>query len=132
MDSDLEKRRELLFAAEPPDQVDRAYTILSGLPNLRTSRSEKAHTLEVSYNLRNYTLEGLERALEQEGFVLDHSFLHQMARNIIYYCEDTGLHNMEIKTHNTKRNEKDLFVEISAQHPHHEHASIPPELREFE
>ncbi len=131
MDSDLEKRRELLFAAEPADQVDRAYSILSGLPKLKILQSEKPHTLEVSYNLKDYTLAGLERALEQEGFVLDHSFLHQMARNIIYYCEDTGLHNMEIRSHNTKRNEKDVFVEIS-QLPHHERASVPPELREFE
>lgn len=132
MDNDLEKRRELLFTAQPADQASRALSILSGLPKLKTSRSDKPCTLVVSYNLKDYTLAGLEQALEQEGFVLDHSFLHQMARNIIYYCEDTGRHNMEIKSHVTKKNEKEVFVEVSGQHTHHEHAGIPPELREYE
>ncbi len=132
MDNDLEKRRELLFSAEPADQADRALSILSGLPRLKVAHSDKPFALEVHYNLKDYTLAGLEQALEQEGFFLDHSFLHQMARNIIYYCEDTGRHNMEIRSHPTKKNEKDVFVEISGQHPHHEYASIPPELREYE
>ena len=132
MDNDLEKRRELLFTAEPAFQVDRALAILSGLPKLKASRADKPHALEVSYNLKDYTLAGLELALEQEGFVFDRSFLHQMDRNIIYYCEDTGRHNMEIKSHVTKKNEKEVFVEVSGQHMHHEHAVIPPELREYE
>ena len=85
-----------------------------------------------SYNLRDYTLAGLEHALDQEGFHLDHSFLHNVSRNIIYYCEDTTLHNMEIPTHVTKKNEKDLFVEVHEQHTHDEHASIPPKLRRYE
>ena len=132
MNNDLEKRRELLFAAEPADQVSRALTILNGLPGLKSIRSDKPCTLEISYNLRDYTLAGLEHALEQEGFKLDHSFLHQMGRNIIYYCEDTGRHNMEIRSHVTKKNEKDVFVEVSGQHTHNENAGIPPELREYE
>ncbi len=132
MDNDLEKRRELLFTAEPADQVDRALSILSGLPKLKASRSNKSCTLEVCYNLKDYTLAGLEQALEQEGYILDRSFLHQMARNIIYYCEDTGRHNMEIRSHVTKKNEKEVFVEVSGQHLHHEQAVIPPELREYE
>lgn len=129
---DLEKRRELLFTAEPADQVTRALAILKGLPNLKTERTDKAHTLEIRYNLRDYTLAGLEQALEQEGFNLDHSFLHQIGRNIIHYCEDTCRHNMEIRGHVTKKNEKDVFVEVCGHHPHKEHAGQPPELREYE
>ena len=132
MSNDLEKRRELLFAPEPADQVIRALAILSGLPNLEAAASEKAHTLEIRYNLRDYTLENLERALEQEGFALDHSFLHHVARNIIYYCEDTCRHNMESRGHLTKKVEKELFVEVSAHHLHHENAGLPPEQRGFE
>jgi hypothetical protein len=132
MDSDLEKRRELVFTAEPADQENRALTLLEGLPNLKIARSDKPHTLEVSYNLKDYTLSGLEQALELEGFSLDHSFLHQISRNIIYYCEDTARHNMEIPSHITKKNEKDVFVEVGAHHMHREHAGIPPDMREFE
>jgi len=129
---DLEKRRELLFTAEPADQVTRALAILSGLPDLKADRAPAAYTLEIIYNLRDYTLEDLENALEKEGFYLDHSFLHNIGRNIIYYCEDTIRHNMEIRGHVTKKNEKELFVEVCGQHLHQEHAAKPPEQREFE
>lgn len=129
---ELEKSRELLFAAEPADQVSRALTILNGLPGLKAERAQKANTLIIHYNLRNYTLAGLEHALKLEGFHLDHSFLHQVGRNIIYYCEDTTLHNMEIRGHVTKKNEKEVFVEVCGHHSHPDLAGKPPELREFE
>ncbi|MFA6970361.1 MAG: hypothetical protein WC208_03065 [Gallionella sp.] len=129
---DLEKKRELWFAKEPADQVARALTILSGLTNLQAFATAKAHVLEIHYNLRDYTLAGLEHALEQEGFCLDQGLLHQVSRNIIYYCEDTSRHNMEIRGHVTKKNERDVFVEVGAHHLHKEHASKPPELREYE
>lgn len=129
---DLEKQRELWFTIEPADQTARALAILSGLPNLKAAHTPKAHVLEIRYNLRDYTLEGLEHALEQEGFLLDHSFLHHVGRNIIYYCEDTTRHNMEIPDHLTKKNEKGIFVEVHDQHLHKNHADILPELREFE
>jgi hypothetical protein len=132
MINDLEKRRELLFTAEPADQATRALVILRGLPNLKADPAPAAHTLEIRYNLRDYTLEDLENALEQEGFHLDHSFLHNIARNIIYYCEDTTRHNMEIRGHVTKKNEKELFVEVCGHHLHQENAGKPPELREYE
>lgn len=129
---DLEKHRELWFASETVGQVERALTILSGLPNLKAERGSKPHVLEIRYNLREYTLAGLERALEQEGFLLDHSFLRSVGRNVIYYCEDTSLHNMEIRGHVTKKNESEVFVEVHGQHLHQEHAGRPPELREYE
>ncbi len=132
MINDLEKRRELLFAPEPADQITRALAILSGLPNLQAYAHPAPYTLEIRYNLRDYTLEDLERALEQEGFCLDHSFLHNVGRNIIYYCEDTCRHNMEIRGHMTKKNEKELFLEVSGHHQHQDLGIKPPELREFE
>jgi hypothetical protein len=129
---DLEKRRELLFTDEPKDQVTHALVILSGLPKIEVHRSVKSNTLDLCYNLRDYTLEDLERAIEQEGFHLNHSFMHQIGRNIIYYCEDTTRHNMEIRGHVTKKNESEVFVSVHEQHHHQEHASKPPELREYE
>ena len=129
---DLEKRRELLFAPEPVDQAVRAQAILNGLPNLQAGPILSPCSLEIRYNLRDYTLEDLERALEREGFHLDHSFLHNVGRNVIYYCEDTCRHNMEIRGHLTKKNEKELFIEVSSHHPHQELAIKPPDLREFE
>ncbi|MDX8378746.1 MAG: hypothetical protein R8K48_01700 [Gallionella sp.] len=132
MTNELEKCRELLFTAEPSDQASRAFTLLSGLADLQVELSNSPHALTIGYHLRNYTLASLEHALEHEGFQLEHTFLHQIGRNIIYYCEDTARHNMEIRGHPTKKNEKDVFVEVSSHHPHKEHVIKPPELREFE
>ncbi|HCJ50897.1 MAG: hypothetical protein COS43_04280 [Gallionellales bacterium CG03_land_8_20_14_0_80_55_15] len=129
---DLDKHRELLFTPEPADQVERALMLLSGLPKLTVAVSHKAHALDIRYNLLDYTLAGLEHALTADGFLLDRSLLHNVGRNIIYYCEDTTLHNMETPSHVTKKNEKDLFVEVHDQHTHDDHAVIPPKLRRYE
>lgn len=129
---ELEKKRELYFTTEPENQVARALVILSGLPNLTAFHTPKAHVLGVHYNLRDYTLAGLEHALEEEGFQLDHSFFHQVSRNVIYYCEDTSRHNMEIRGHVTKKNESVVFVGVHGQHSQNASASRPPELREYE
>ena len=126
---DLEKKRALVFTSEPAGQAVRALTLLSGLPKLEATHTDKGNVLEIRYNLRDYTLEGLEHALEQEGFHLDHSFLHSVGRNVIYYCEDTTLHNIEIPGHVTKKNEKDIFVEV---HDQHNHDAIPPQQRRYE
>lgn len=128
---DLDKQREIVFTPEPADQVERALLLLCGLPNLTVSSSAKPHTLEIRYNLRDYTLAGLEHALTVEGFTLDHSFLHSIGRNIIFYCEDTTLHNLETPTHVTKQNEKDVFVEVHDQHSH-DHELIPPKHPRYE
>lgn len=128
---DLDKHREILFAPEPSDQVERALLLLCGLPNLTVSSSSKPHTIEIHYNLKDYTLAGLEHALTSEGFALDHSFLHTVGRNIINYCEDTTLHNLETPTHITKKNEKDVFVGVHDQHSH-EHELIPPKIQRYE
>lgn len=108
----------------------RALKILNGLPNLTAYHTPKAHVLGVNYNLRDYTLSGLEQALALEGFLLDRSFFHQVGRNVIHYCEDTTRHNMEIRGHLTKKNEKEVFVGLSGHH--HSHAIKPPEQREYE
>ncbi len=130
--SDLHKQRELVFAGEPHDQVARAYVLLEGLADCKVQHSDKANTLLVSYSLEHYTLEGLERALSEQGFVLDNSMLHRITRQIIYYCEDTELHNMEVPDHPTKNREKEIFIQAYDHHLHGDHdETTPPELRRY-
>lgn len=128
---ELEKQRDLVFAPEPADQVARAFLLLEGLPDIKLEHTQNANTLRVRYNLENYTLEGLERALEKEGFQFDHSLLHSIGRKIIYYCEDTSRHNMDIPDHPTKMREKEIFIKAYDQHLHGDHDDTPPELRKY-
>lgn len=129
--SDLNKRRDIVFSSDPAGQVERAYKLLSALPKCSVEYGSSVNTLNVSYNLRDYTLEGLENALIEEGFQLDNGMLHNIGRKIIYYCEDTTCHNLDIPTYSTKKNERKVFVKAYDQKPHGDHDETPPELREY-
>ena len=128
---ELDKHRDIVFSAEPPGQVERAYHLLSGMPGCKAEIGESANTLRVSYNLHDYTLEGLENGLTGEGFRLDDSVLHNIGRQVIYYCEDTICHNLDIPIHPTKQNERKVFVMAYDQKPHGDHDDTPLELRNY-
>ena len=128
---ELDKQRDIVFSAEPPGQIARAYQLLSGLPGCKVEQVDTPYALRVSYNLRHYTLEGLENGLTDEGFHLDHSPLHSIARQIIYYCEDTLCHNLDIPVYPTKKNEREIFVRAYDHELHGDHDDTPPELRDY-
>ena len=129
--SELEKQRDIVFSEEPPGQIDRAYQLLSGLPDCKVEYSDTPNALRVSYNLGHYTLEGMENALTEEGFRLDHSILHSIERNVIYYSEDTICHNMDIPMQFTKKKIREIFVNAYEHEPHGDHDDTPPELRDY-
>jgi hypothetical protein len=87
--SELEKQRDIVFSEDPPGQIEPARQLLSGLPDCKVEYSNTPNTLRVSYNLRHYTLEGLENVLTEQGFRLDHSMLRSIERNVIYYTAKT-------------------------------------------
>lgn len=127
----LEKHREIVFSAEPPGQIARAYELLSGLSDCKVEYGDSPNSLRVTYNLHHYTLNGLEEGLTEEGFKLDHSPLHSIGRQVIYYCEDTACHNLDIPVQSTKKTQREVFVKAYDQEPHGDHDDTPPELREY-
>lgn len=129
--SELDKQRDIVFSADPPGQVERAYQFLSGMAGCKVEYGDSANTLRVRYNLHDYTLEGLEGSLTEEGFQLDHSMLHSIGRKVIYYCEDTVCHNLDIPAYPTKKNERTVFVKAYDQVSHGDHDDTPPELRVY-
>jgi hypothetical protein len=130
--SDMHKQRELVFATSTADQVTRAYILLQGVSDCHVEYSPKAHTLLIRYSLEHYTLAGFEHALSEQGFVLDHSLLHRISRQVIYYCEDTELHNMDVPNHPTKKQEKEIFIQAYARRLHGDQdPTTAPELRHY-
>ena len=129
--SELQKQRDIVFSPDPPGQIVRAYQLLSGLPNCRIEYGDIPNSLHVTYNLEHYTLEGLEHALTEEGFHLDHSVLRGIERNVIYYSEDTICHNMDIPMQFTKKKIREIFVKAYEHEPHGDHDDTPPELRDY-
>lgn len=129
--SGLDKQRDIAFGDDATDQIERAYQLLCGLPELKVAYSDSPNALRVSYNLHRYTLEALESILVDQGFSLNHSMLHNIERNVIYYSEDTLCHNMDIPIQPTKMSEREVFVKAYEQEPHGDHDDTPPELRDY-
>ena len=127
----LDKQRDIVFSPLPEGQLTRAREFLQQLPDCRVEAGDGEHTLRVYYNLHQHTLEGIEQHLTEAGFLLDHSVLRNIERNIIYYCEDTICHNMDVPVHPTKKNEREVFVKAYEHEPHGDLDDAPPELRDF-
>ena len=124
------KRRELRFAALPEGQTLRALTLLRGLDGLRVDSIAGRRALSVSYDIFNYTLEGLEEALTQQGFHLDNSLFCKLMRALIRYCEQTQLHTLRSPQRLIKKS-NEVYVKAWDHHLHGDHDDTPPELREY-
>jgi hypothetical protein len=73
-------------------------------------------------------LQSLETALIRQGFHLDNSIVHQLARAVIYFCEDTQLRNLRQPERLLKKS-NEIYSRAWDQHPHGDHDDTPPELR---
>lgn len=127
---ELHKERILVFADEPADQVEQAYTLLSGLNNFEVERAPTSRHLRIRYSVVHYSLEGLQKALRKEGFVFDFSLLDRFKHTLIHYCEDVQYHNLKTPEPRTKNNSQEVFVKAYEQHPHGDHVDISPESSE--
>lgn len=124
------KRRELRFSALPQNQTERALVLLRGLERLRVEPVTGRRALFVSYDIFDYTLEGLEEALMQQGFHLDNSLLSKLMRALIRYCEQTQLHTLRSPQRLIKKS-NEVYVKAWDHHLHGDHDDTPPELREY-
>lgn len=124
------KRRELRFAALPQNQTQRALTLLRGLEGLRVEPVVGRRALFVYYDIFNYTLEGLEEALVQQGFHLDNSLFSKLMRALIRYCEQTQLHTLRSPQRLIKKS-NEVYVKAWDHHLHGDRDDTPPELREY-
>jgi hypothetical protein len=128
---DAIRHRDLVFADDPPGQVERAYALLSGLDGLQVERGVDSSCLHVSYSLLDYSLETLELALIKQGFHLDNSTLTQIGRKLTYYREEVEYHNLNVPERHTKSRQSEIFVKAYEHHLHGDHDDTPPELREY-
>lgn len=126
--TDLNKQRDIVFSSLPSAQLERAYQFLSNLAGCKVELRNSENTLRVTYNLQQHTLEELETLLTDAGFQLDHSMLHNIERNVIYYCEDTICHNLEVPEHPTKQNEREVFVKAYEQESHGDNDGNLPKI----
>ncbi|MDP1927510.1 MAG: hypothetical protein Q8K62_03265 [Thiobacillus sp.] len=126
---DLEKEREIVFHALPLGQVERALSLLDGMDGLTVTVGTEINHLQVRYHVCEYTLEGLEAALSNQGFHLDNSLLSKLKRALAYFCES-------VQRRNVAANEPDIksqqaFVKVYERHLHGDRDETPEEWRSY-
>lgn len=128
--SDLDKIREVVFHDLPAGQAERARALLDGLDGIQARlEGERACTLIIQYNVRHYTLQGLEKALELQGFHLDNSLLQKIRRSLIHFCEQVQRENLLINAPDVKSQQ--VFARVYEQHLHGDKDETPEEWREY-
>lgn len=129
--TDLKKKREIQFSKFPPGQVPEAADDLQRLDAVAIQPKYDKRSLGVSYDLKDHTLRELDEHLVDKGYHLDNTLMSKLTRALIYYVEDTQLHNLGAPEKRLKRSTSEGYVQAWAQHPHGDHDDTPLEWREY-
>lgn len=127
--SGLHKRRVLRFDARYPAEADEAQVLLGGLPGFTAVRAAAANALCIHYAVDEYTLEGVVKALEKQGFHLANAWHVRLARAFIAFLEETQLRNLYGSQRLIKRSQ-DVYSRAWDHHLHGDHDATPAELRQ--
>ncbi|MBL8251830.1 MAG: hypothetical protein JNK31_09190 [Candidatus Competibacter sp.] len=95
---ELYKHRAIHFCRfhPDPDQARSAALWLRGVSGVRAVELLSPHALTLVYDVRQITLESVERALSELGYHLDNSLLCKLKRALFYYTEETQRENLAI------------------------------------
>ncbi len=129
--ADLKKNREILFSKFPPGQVPEAAGDLQRLDEVEIDLQYEKRSLGVAYDLQNHTLKELDEHLIDKGYHLDNTLMSKLTRALIYYVEETQLHNLGAPEKLLKRSSQEAYVKAWEHHPHGDHDDTPPEWREY-
>lgn len=128
---DLRKNREILFAKFPPAQVPEAADDLQRIEEVEVQPRFEKRAVGVSYDVSVHTLRELDEHLIDRGYHLDNTLMSKLTRALVYYVEDTQLHNMGAPEKRLKRSSQEAYVKAWEHHPHGDHDDTPPEWREY-
>ena len=129
--TDFRKKREILFSKFPPGQVPEAADDLGKIEALEVEPKYERRSLGVAYDLAAHTLREIDEHLVDRGYHLDNTLLTKLTRALIYYVEETQLHNMGAPEKRLKRSSQEAYVKAWELHPHGDHDDTPPEWREY-
>ena len=93
-----------------------------------TSNAGQSAWLTICMSIRSRRLEG---TLEDKGYHLDNTLMSKMMRALIYYVEETQLHNLDAPHRLLKKSQHEAYTHAWERHPHGDHDDTPPEWREY-
>lgn len=123
------KHREIRFSKLKPDQVEQAFVLLAGLDGLTVAPGTVANGISVWYEITDYSMQGLETALIDQGFHLESSLYCKLVRALVYFVEETQLRNMRQPERLLKKSHE-VYSKAWDHHPHGDHDDTPVDLRE--
>jgi len=126
---DTRRQREIRFKPLPEAQAETALRLLKGLSDLQVEAGPHPRCITVRYSFLDYTLEGLERALQSQGFELDDSLFTRMKRALIHYSEEIDCGNL--RAPERERARREIFARAYEHHPHGDRDKTPEEWREY-
>jgi hypothetical protein len=127
----IRKERNVLFSRFPPGQVPEAADYLQQQERLEVTPHIERRAIAVAYDLHDYCLQEIETCLEDRGFHLDSTLMSKMIRALIYYVEETQLHNLEAPDRLLKKSQNEAYTHAWERHLHGDHDDTPPEWREY-
>lgn len=127
----IRKERTINFSKFPPGQTPEACDFLGKVERLDIEPHIERRAVGVAYDLQDHSLQELEGALEDKGFHLDSALLSKLMRALIYYVEETQLHNLDAPERLLKKSQNEAYTRAWEQHPHGDHDDTPPEWREY-
>lgn len=127
----IRKERNVLFSKFPPGQVPEAASFLEQQDRLEAVPHVERRTVAVAYDLHDHCLEEIESTLEDRGFHLDNTLMSKMIRALIYYVEETQLHNLDAPDRPLKKSQNEAYTHAWERHLHGDHDDTPPEWREY-
>jgi len=127
----IRKERSVLFAKLPPGQVPEASSFLQSLDQLEVNTKIERREIDVAYDLHQHSLQEIETRLQDRGYHLDSTLMSKMMRALIYYVEETQLHNLGAPDRLLKKSQNEAYTHAWEKHPHGDHDDTPPEWREY-
>ena len=126
--SDLDKTREIVFHVPPDGQAEQACQLLHNLDGI-VATVTRVNVLQVRYNVKDFTLEGLEVALSSQGFHLDNNLLSKLIRALARFCENVQRENLATNAPDAKSQQ--VFAKVYALHLHGDKDETPEEWRAY-
>ena len=126
---DLDKQRKLALHPAYPERANEAARLLEGLPGIQVKPGRSGCHLTLRYNVCEYTLAGLEKALLSQGFQLAPSLLQKIKRALIHFCESVQRRN--VAAHEPDCKTPEIFSKIYERHLHGDQDKTPEAWREY-